>query len=157
MSKYLVDPKQVVPEKLYTATLKFVNAQRKKQGFPALKKLPEGHPGVEGCPIGRAFGSLHQPFDMHSLVDKVVLGKEDGGYLYNDISSPDSNDLADEFAFEEGEVANQVRVRTFNGVTKIRMMLKSNAEVLEIKAPKYVTQFLDAFDKKAGEALKKNV
>lgn len=125
-----LSPKQVVPARLYKATLKYVNALRQKEGLTELKALPAALPGIEGCPVGLALHELCAPYDADMLAER------------ESVSWMDEEDLAG------------VRVTTFNGKTRIRYRDITTLDMRTVVTPKYVTQFLDTFDKKARKAFK---
>lgn len=139
MPQKTLNPKTAVSPKLYEATLKYVNALRAKAGVAPLAALPQALPGIEGCPIGRALQPLHK---LHTPYDLPYRGCPDDG--------EDDNDYYEDY---DGETSKApVRVTTFSGSTRIR--IRAGKEFKYIQAPKYITKFLDAFEKKASEVFK---
>jgi hypothetical protein len=138
MSGFKVDPQEVVPTKLYTAALKYVNAMRKKAGAPVLKKLPEAVPGIEGCPIGQALQPLHAAYTAMDLLNQDTR------------DSDNDDDYEDDDYYDEDESeARQVRVTSFGSKTVIRLRDRKTLKFRRVVAPLYITKFLTAFEKGA--------
>jgi hypothetical protein len=141
-----VDPKKVVPKQLYDATLKYVNAVRKKAGEPALKALPPALPGIEGCPIGTALAPLHKPYTPFTLPyreGKLVMSGDD-----------DEDDDYDSYWDEDETDSCGVRVTTFGKKTVIRLRNRKTNKFNVLVAPLYVTKFLDRYDLEAQKEIK---